>query len=71
VNDLIVSLLGPLSVVGWALYLRERGRTRDLVTDLSQLVHDHDVHEDDLRRSGEWLDLDGVIEEEVEDGDRR
>jgi hypothetical protein len=38
-------------LVGWALWFRERARSRDYATDLSQLIHDHDLGRDDLRRS--------------------
>jgi len=30
-------------VVFGLLYFRERGRSRDYATDLSQLIHDHDL----------------------------
>jgi hypothetical protein len=38
-------------LLGWGLWFRERSRSRDYATDLSQLIHDHDLGRDDLRRS--------------------
>lgn len=54
---------------GWILYFRERGRSRDYATDLSQLIHDHDLGRDDLRRSLEWSEIEQRVD--VEEGDRR
>jgi hypothetical protein len=38
-------------VVGWAMYFREHGRSRDYAADLAQVIHDHDLGREDLRRS--------------------
>ena len=50
-------LIGLFAVSGWVLYFRERSRSRDYVTDLMQLVHDHDVGLDELRRSRDWKEV--------------
>jgi len=39
------------------LYFRERGRSRDYATDLSQLINDYDLGRDDLRRSLKWDEI--------------
>jgi len=45
------------SLGGWLLYFRERERSRDYVTDLLQVVYDHDLGRDDLRRSTNWSEV--------------
>lgn len=42
---------------GWLLYFYERQRSRDYVTDLVQVVYDHNLGRDDLRRSLEWNEV--------------
>lgn len=56
------------SVGGWLLYFRERGRSRDYVADLAQLIHDHELGRDDLRRSLGWDEVEARLEDE--DADR-
>jgi hypothetical protein len=38
-------------VLGWVMYFREHGRSRDYATDLAQVIYDHDLGREDLRRS--------------------
>lgn len=52
--DLLVTGIVVWGIGGWLLYFRERDRSRDYVTDLTQLIHDHDLDRDDLRRSLKW-----------------
>lgn len=59
------SLLFGLS--GWGLYLREREKSRDYVTDLSQLIYDYDLGRDDLHRSLRWSEVEDSVDQE---GDR-
>lgn len=47
---------------GWALYFRERRRSRDYATDLSQLIRDHDLDRADLRRSLKWSEIEESVE---------
>lgn len=47
---------------GWLLYFGERARSRDYVTDLLQVVHDHDLGRDDLRRSLDWREVEAQVE---------
>lgn len=51
-----------VSVGGWVLYLRERSRSRDYVTDLLQVVYDHDLGREDLRRSLDWDEVEEWVE---------
>ncbi|WP_435067717.1 hypothetical protein [Haloplanus sp. C73] len=53
---------GTLALGGWILYFRERERSRDYATDLSQLIHDHDLGRDDLRRSLAWDEIEERVE---------
>lgn len=54
-------------LAGWVLYFRERGRSRDYVTDLMSVVHDHDLGREDLRRSTDWREVRRHVEEEQDD----
>lgn len=58
---LLVTLWG---IGGWLLYLRERGRSRDYATDLSQVIHDYDLGRKDLRRSLGWDEIEDRVEAE-------
>lgn len=65
---LISTGAGVFGLVGWLLYFRERGRSRDYVTDLLQLVHDHNLGRDDVDGIMTILDeelspLDHLVEE--------
>jgi hypothetical protein len=51
------------TISGWLLYFRERNRSRDYATDLAQLVHDHDLGRDDLRRSLQWDEIEERVRE--------
>jgi hypothetical protein len=49
--ETVILLVFTWGLVGWLLKFRERARSRDYATDLSQLIHDYDLDRDDLRRS--------------------
>ena len=51
------------AVVGWCGYFRERERSRDYATDLAQVIHDHDLDRDDLRRSLGWKEIEDRVDE--------
>jgi len=51
VDAIVTIVVGVLGLSGWALYQKERAKSRDYATDLSQLIHDYDLTKDDLRRS--------------------
>ena len=40
-----------LAALLWYLYAKGREKSRDYATDLAQVIHDHDLDSDDLRRS--------------------
>ena len=50
-SDLAVALMWLVAAAGWYLYVKEREKSRDYATDLAQVIHDHDLDSDDLRRS--------------------
>lgn len=54
------------AIVGWVLYFNERERSRDYVSDLMQLVYDHDLGRDDLRRSLGHDEVDDHLERRSE-----
>lgn len=57
-GETLVSLATMLFVIGgWLLYFRERKRSRDYATDLAQVIHDHDLDRNDLRRSLNWNEI--------------
>lgn len=56
---LLVTLWG---IGGWLLYFRERDRSRDYATDLSQVIHDYDLGRNDLRRSLGWEEIEERVE---------
>jgi len=70
---ILESLALVLFVAGWLLYFRERGRSRDYVTDLMDVVHEYDLGRDDLRRSLKWSEVEEQVgrateEDVVEEG---
>lgn len=50
-EDLIWWGVTAFYLSGWLLYFRERRKYRDAITDLCQLMHDHDVSYEALRRT--------------------
>lgn len=58
----VQGLVAVWALGGWLLYFRERDRSRDYVADLLQVVYDHDLGRDDLRRSLNH----GEVEQQVE-----
>lgn len=61
-ESVVLWLVMAVLIVGWLQYFAERERSRDYATDLSQLIHDHDLGREDLHRSLEW----GEIADRVE-----
>jgi hypothetical protein len=62
--ETLLSVATMLFVIGgWVLYFRERERSRDYATDLAQLIHDHDLSRDDLRRSLNWDEIEERVRE--------
>lgn len=51
IGETVVFLGFTWGLIGWAMYFRERSRSRDYATDLSQVIHDYGLGRDDLRRS--------------------
>lgn len=51
IAEILNVLLIFLGIAGWILYSEERQKSRDYATDLSTLIHSHDLDSRDLRRS--------------------
>lgn|GEM_PF-4555778 len=62
-ESLLWLLVGGFTIGGWALYFRERQRSRDYATDHSQQIHDYDLGRDDLRRSLRWDEIEERVRE--------
>ena len=58
----LTASLWAFGIGGWLAYLRERGRSRDYVTDLLQVVYDNGLGTGDLRRSLEWREVADRVE---------
>jgi len=54
-------------VFGWVMYFRERKRSRDYATDLSQLIHDYPLDEQSLHRSLQWREIRNRLQKELEE----
>ena len=54
IGDLLLTGVILWAIGGWLLYFRERERSRDYVADLVQVIYDHGLGREDLRRSLEW-----------------
>lgn len=64
--SLYLALFGSLlfGTSGWLLYFREKEKSRDYVTDLSQLIYDYNLGRDDLRRSLRWSEVEDRVDQE-------
>jgi len=63
IPEIVVEAVAAVWILGgWLLYLRERSRSRDYVADLAQLIHDHDLGREDLRRSLGWDEVDDLVD---------
>lgn len=50
------------AIIGWVQYFRVDQYRRDVLTDLMGIVYEHDLGEDDLRRSLGYSEVDERLE---------
>lgn len=63
----MVLILWLFGLTGWLMWFRERGRSRDYATELSQLIHDYDLGVNDLRRSLKHREIRKRVGEQEDD----
>jgi len=56
-SDPLLLGISVFGFFGWCMYLRERNRSRDYATDISQVIHDFSESKDSLRRSLKWDEI--------------
>lgn len=61
-TEVVAAILAPLAILGWLMYFRENQYRRDVLTDLMQVVYDHDLERDDLRRSLGYDEVENALE---------
>lgn len=63
-SDLLFGLTTVRGVIGWLLYFRERGRSRDYATDLAQILYDYPETKNSLRRATNWDEINDRVNDD-------
>jgi hypothetical protein len=63
-EGLLFGLTTAWGIIGWLFYFRERDRSRDYATDLSQILYDYPEAETSLRRATNWKEINDRVNDD-------